>query len=155
VAAANDAQVRKLQAELDEQLNRLSQSDLVRDLRERAAAEKAGNATAEASRKALDRAAAIATGLAAPPSARELMKPASPSAVPIRQGSTQAWITAEAKRMKAAGEIPDDIRITDFANMLHKRMSHAARTDKSLRVVRWQHIKNSLRGWGLWPISKI
>lgn len=68
---------------------------------------------------------------------------------------TAGWITAEAKRMKAAGEIRDGIRKTNFAKLLAARMRKAARSDESLRVVGSPHIKNNLSAWGLWPISVI
>ena len=57
--------------------------------------------------------------------------------------------------MKTAGEIPPDIRITDFARELENRMLKAAATDKSIRPIKWRSIKNELRDWGLWPIDSI
>ena len=62
-----------------------------------------------------------------------------------------AWIAAEAKRMR--GEIASDIKITAFARELERRMKEAAKTDKSIRPVKWRYIKNNLRNWGLWPIT--
>ena len=66
-----------------------------------------------------------------------------------------AWIAAEAKRMKAADEIPPGIGITDFARELERRMRKAAATNKSLRPIKWRSIKNKLPEWGLWPITSI
>jgi hypothetical protein len=70
-----------------------------------------------------------------------------------------AWITAEARRMKAANEILPDIRISDFARELEGRMKKAAKkaatTNKPLRAVGWRYIKNKLREWDLWPVSSI
>ena len=57
--------------------------------------------------------------------------------------------------MKEAGEIPADIRISDFARSLAGEMKQAAGIDLSIRLVDWHHIKNMLRAWGLWPISAI
>ena len=71
------------------------------------------------------------------------------------RGDTKTWIAAEARRMKAAGEIPPDIRITDFARELECRMEKAPEKDRSLRPVGWRHIKNMLPRWGLWPVSCI
>ncbi len=68
---------------------------------------------------------------------------------------TSSWVSAEARRMKDAGEISEPIRITDFARLLRARMRDAAKTNASVRLVTWQHIKNELPGWGLWPISLI
>jgi hypothetical protein len=68
---------------------------------------------------------------------------------------TVSWITAEAKRLKAAGKISELIHITDFAKLLEAQMRKAAKTDSSVRWVKWQYIKNELPGWGLWPISLI
>jgi hypothetical protein len=65
------------------------------------------------------------------------------------------WITAEAKRMKEANEIPPDITITDLARVLERRMQKAATTNKSLRPITWRSIKNKLPEWGLWPVTSI
>jgi hypothetical protein len=66
------------------------------------------------------------------------------------------WVTAEVKRMKAAGEISERTRITDFAKQLEVRMSKARDDgDKSIKPVGWRHIKNNLPSWGLWPIASI
>jgi hypothetical protein len=66
-----------------------------------------------------------------------------------------AWIAAEVKKMKAANEIPPDIRITNFARELEGRMRKAAAGDKSLRPIQWRSIKNRLTDWGLWPVASI
>jgi len=65
------------------------------------------------------------------------------------------WIAAEAKRMKDANKIPPDIRISEFARKLERRMQEAATTNKSLRPITWRSIKNGLRTWGVWPIDSI
>jgi hypothetical protein len=67
--------------------------------------------------------------------------------------TTKEWVMAEAKRMKAAREIPD--RISNFARELGRRMKAAAKENDSIKPVEWPHIKNELPGWGLWPSSKI
>jgi hypothetical protein len=65
------------------------------------------------------------------------------------------WIAAEAKRMKAADEIPQDIGITDLARELAQRMNKAAKTDPSIRPIKYVSIKNKLHEWGLWPVTSI
>ena len=65
------------------------------------------------------------------------------------------WIAAEAKRMKEANEIPPDIRITDLARDLERRMRRPPTADKSLRPIKWRSIKNKLPEWGLWPVTSI
>ena len=69
------------------------------------------------------------------------------------QHGAGVWIAAEAKRMKAAGEIPH--RIRSFARELESRMRKAAASDKSLRPIKAKSIENGLREWGLWPIASI
>ena len=66
-----------------------------------------------------------------------------------------AWIAAEASRMKAANEIPPDIRITDFARELARRMDKAATSDRSIRPIKSRSIEKKLRDWALWPTSSI
>jgi hypothetical protein len=66
-----------------------------------------------------------------------------------------AWIAAEASRMKAANEIPPDIRITDFARELARRMEKAATSDRSIHPIKSRSIEKKLRDWGLWPTSSI
>ena len=65
-----------------------------------------------------------------------------------------AWIAAEARRMKASGEIPGH-RITSFARELESRMSKAAASNQTLRPIKWRSIKNRLPDWGLWPATSI
>jgi hypothetical protein len=65
------------------------------------------------------------------------------------------WITAEVKRMKEAKEIPPDIRITDLAHDLERRMRKAAASNKLIRPIKARSIENGLRVWGLWPITPI
>jgi hypothetical protein len=141
------------EAELNE-LNERMQRAIQRDIQDhpehwaRARAEAAEHAKAS---KALRRMMAIEAGLIAPPWADKLigqLKAPAPKAT-----GTPAWIQAEAARMKAAGELREDLRITDFAKLLWKRLKAAAKADESLRAVDWRHIKNNLPDWGLWPIS--
>jgi hypothetical protein len=82
---------------------------------------------------------------------RTLRRPAAATSK-TSQSTTARWIAGEVTRMKEAGEISADIRITGLAKRLAKRMEKAAQTDNSLRWVGWRHIKNSLPTWGLWPI---
>jgi hypothetical protein len=95
-----------------------------------------------------------------PPGVIEALYPADVVA-PMEQSAPEAvhgakvWIVAEARRMKAAGEIPPDIRITAFAHELEGRMQKAAEKDRRIRPVKWTYIKNNLRDWGLWPVSCI
>jgi hypothetical protein len=65
------------------------------------------------------------------------------------------WITAEVRRMRAANEIPPNIRISALARYLERRMLKAAATGKFLRPITWRSIKNKLPEWGLWPITSI
>ena len=69
--------------------------------------------------------------------------------------STKAWITAEVKRMKIAGEIRPGIKITYFARELKRRMDKAVRAGTVKKSVGWKYIKDCLPRWGLWPISSI
>ena len=72
------------------------------------------------------------------------------------RNGTSSWITAEAQRMKAAGEIDNGVRITTFAQTLADRMQAACNNgDKSVKPVGWRHIRNMLLPWGLWPIESI
>lgn len=71
------------------------------------------------------------------------------------QSGSKAWIAAEARRMKVAGEIPDGIGITDFARLIGKQMIKANHADPTVPLVDWPHIKNNLPTWGLWPVSSI
>jgi hypothetical protein len=66
-----------------------------------------------------------------------------------------AWVAAEASRMKAANEIPPDIRITEFARELATRMDEAAAINRSIRPIKSRSIESKLRDWGLWPITSI
>jgi hypothetical protein len=69
--------------------------------------------------------------------------------------ATKNWIVAEAKRLKAAGEVNEGTRITDFARLLADRMDKAHETDESISPVGWRYIKNALPNWGLWPVTSI
>ncbi len=74
----------------------------------------------------------------------------------IERNATSQWVIAEALRMKAGGEIDESAKITTFAKELAHRMEAARDNgDKSVKPVSWRHIKNSLRAWGLWPITSI
>jgi hypothetical protein len=66
-----------------------------------------------------------------------------------------AWIAVAARQMKKDGKIPQNIKITDFAKELERRMKAAAAVERSLRGVKWGYIKNKLPEWGLWPVSSI
>jgi hypothetical protein len=67
--------------------------------------------------------------------------------------ASKVWIAAEARRMKAAGEIPT--KITDFARDLARRMRKAADADRSIRPIKWESIRNMLPKWDLWPVTLI
>jgi hypothetical protein len=77
---------------------------------------------------------------------------------PPKRVSAQEWVTAEAIRMIKAGEkIPPDARkhSSHFAKLLADRMKKAAETNKLIHPVKWEHIKNMLPKWKLWPIESI
>src|SRR5262249_62178250 len=74
---------------------------------------------------------------------------------PIERQKTKPWITNEAVQMKKDHEIPADIGISKFARELERRMREAAKTDRSVRPVKWTYLKNHLSEWDLWPVSKI
>jgi hypothetical protein len=92
------------------------------------------------------------TPAASPPAVQKSSPVDSPSK---SQTPTVRWVTGEARRLKAAGKIDESIQITDFAKLLEENMEKAAKTDKTLKPVKWQHIKNSLPAWGLWPVTSI
>ena len=73
--------------------------------------------------------------------------------------SAKTWVTDEAKRLKKDNKIPADAkrRPTEFAKLLERQLRAAADADKtkSIRLVGWQHIKNMLSDWGLWPVESI
>jgi hypothetical protein len=85
--------------------------------------------------------------------------PAQPQTLPGT--STKAAISKIAADLKRDGKIPADISITGFAHMLEDEVRKAIRAAKavkrvpSIKPVKWQHIRNNLRAWGLWPISNI
>jgi hypothetical protein len=85
------------------------------------------------------------------PNSRASIESNSPATVNKTKTATKTWITDEAQRMKAAGEIPAEIKITPFAKLLADRMA----ADPSIHAVTWRYIKNELPIWDLWPISKI
>jgi hypothetical protein len=69
--------------------------------------------------------------------------------------TTKGFVTAEIKRMKAAGEIPNSIKKTDLARLIERKSNTAARRGEMAKPVKYRHIVNSLSDWGLWPISSI
>jgi hypothetical protein len=85
---------------------------------------------------------------------RFFLKP-KPGRKSTAKSAAKDWIAAEAKRLKAAGEVNQGTRITDFAKLLVDRMDKAHETDKSIRPVGSPYIKNMLPDWGLWPITSI
>jgi hypothetical protein len=99
--------------------------------------------------------------VAPPPGVIDALYPPAADVAPMEQSApaevhgAKVWIVAEARRMKAAGEIPPDIRITALSRALACRMQKAAEKDRSIRPVGWRHIKNMLPDWGLWPVSRI
>ena len=93
---------------------------------------------------------ARARGMERPPAAASLRLSRGPRERKQWRGAG-AWIAAEASRMKAANEIPPDIRITDFARELARRMDKAATSDRSFRPIKSRSIEKKLRDWALWP----
>jgi hypothetical protein len=71
---------------------------------------------------------------------------------PLVRTSSKTWITEDAGRMKAAGDIPAGISKTNFAKILEQRMLKAAETNPSIDPITWRSIQNQLSAWGLWPI---
>jgi hypothetical protein len=69
--------------------------------------------------------------------------------------STKTWIANDVRQMKADGEIPADIRVTDLARQLAQRMHKAAKTNPSIRPIKPRSIENILRRCGLWPVPSI
>lgn len=104
------------------------------------------NEQLNAERKVIDHLRAVRDGLL-PPDWQKRQE------VSQERVTTRSRIEAEAKRMKAAGEIPDGI--TKFARELEVRLYQAAIVDPSIRRVQWTYIKNNLPKWNLWPASKI
>jgi hypothetical protein len=76
---------------------------------------------------------------------------------PPKRMSTQEWVTAEAIQLKKDNKIPANARqhISHFAKLLANRMDKAAETNKLIRPRKWEHIKNMLPKWKLWPIESI
>ena len=144
------------EAELNEMLRRAMEEDF-QNRPEYWAAARAEAAALKKASKTLDRAIAIQMGVIPPPWASKLLAKLPVGPPPKAPTGAGAWIKSEVLRMKAAGEISEGTRIsiTDFAKLLEKRLKAAARADNSLRVVGWRHIKNSLPGLRLWPISSI
>jgi hypothetical protein len=80
----------------------------------------------------------------------DLLPLGEPELEPMRGAA--AWIATELDRMKSAGEIPPDIRISELARMLEHRMKRAA-AGTSLRPLKSKSIENALHDWGFWPIK--
>jgi hypothetical protein len=74
-------------------------------------------------------------------------------------GTTKAFVIAEIKRMKAAGEIPSICTKgkgkTELAKLIVERVKIAVRRGVLTKPVDYRHIVNNLELWGLWPISSI
>jgi hypothetical protein len=81
--------------------------------------------------------------------------PADDIETPSPVNDSAAWIKAEIKTLLKAGKVPADIGITDLARKLEKRVPAAVKAGKLKRPIGQGHIKNSLLGWGLWPLSNI
>jgi hypothetical protein len=137
------------EAELNEILQRSFQEDF-RNHPERWAAARAEAAEQAKASKRIARAIAIRDGLIAPPWVNKLVSQLKAPAPKAR--GTAAWLQAEIARMKSAGELRENLRLTDLAKQLEKRLKTAAAADECLRAVGWRHIKNTLPDLGLWPI---
>src|SRR5262245_33529097 len=74
---------------------------------------------------------------------------------PQTANRTAVWLYGAARRLKMAGKIPEDIGPQRFAKILGEEMRKAAKTVSTIKPVGWGHIKNNLKNWGLWPISRI
>jgi hypothetical protein len=69
--------------------------------------------------------------------------------------STADRIYTVAQRLKAAGKIPANIRPTHLAKLLANEDAKDAKLNNSIKPVGSGHIKNHLKEWGLWPVSRI
>jgi hypothetical protein len=69
-----------------------------------------------------------------------------------RLNDTGKWMSVEANRLKATGQIHKGMKKTDIARLLEKRLRNASKTDDKLRRVEFRHIRNKLSDWGIWPV---
>jgi hypothetical protein len=67
------------------------------------------------------------------------------------------WLMAEARRMKAAGEIREGspAEKAELARLLEKKLEKAVKDGQARKALKWHYIANQLGPWGLWPISSI
>ena len=94
-------------------------------------------------------------GLAAAPAATELP---GPELLHPDAQNTARWLTEEAKRMKAAGEIRAGISKTEWSEKLATQMKDAAearRLPSHLRPVSALYIRDKLSAWDIYPIDQI
>lgn len=82
---------------------------------------------------------------------RPMAKPWATKPAPVKRLSSKKWLTAEIKRMGAAGEIPPTI--TEFSRELRLRMLDASKTDDRVSPLKTRTIENRLRDWKLWPVN--
>jgi len=68
---------------------------------------------------------------------------------------TIVWITAEARQLKADGEITKGMSKTELASLLEHQSQGAAEAGKLKKPLTLRYIRNQLDAWGLWPISSI
>jgi hypothetical protein len=68
---------------------------------------------------------------------------------------TKVWITRKARDLKRAGKLDPLMKKNKFADHLAKLLKEEAKTNESLKAVKWKSISNKLNEWGLWPIDKI
>ena len=74
---------------------------------------------------------------------------------PLKPSSTIVWITAEARQLKADGEITKGMSKTELASLLEHQSQGAAEAGKLKKPLTLRYIRNQLDAWGLWPISSI
>jgi hypothetical protein len=78
-----------------------------------------------------------------------------PATDPPKPSSTIVWITAEARQLKADGEITKSMSKTELAKLLAQRSQGPAKVGKLKKPLTFRYIRNQLVSWGLWPISSI
>ena len=74
---------------------------------------------------------------------------------PPKPSSTIVWITAEARQLKADGEITKSMSKTELAKLLAQRSQGAFKARKIKKPLTLRYIRNQLEAWDLWPISSI
>ena len=74
---------------------------------------------------------------------------------PPKPSSTIVWITAEARQLKADGEITKSMSKTELAKLLAQRSQGAFKASKIKKPLTLRYIRNQLEAWGLWPINSI